>query len=33
MIINKQTPASLLIKKFQGSWKENINKIFDEEAF
>ena len=33
MIRNKQTPASILIKKFNGAWKENINKIFDEEAF
>jgi len=33
MIRNKQTPASILIKKFNGVWKENINKIFDEEAF
>ncbi len=33
MINNQETPASILIKKFNGNWKENINKIFDEEAF
>ena len=33
MIQNQQTPASILIDKFKGPWKENINKIFDEEAF
>ncbi len=33
MIHNKETPASFLIKKFNGVWKENINKIFDEESF
>ena len=33
MIQNQQTPGSILIDKFKGPWKENINKIFDEEAF
>ncbi len=33
MIHNRETPASFLIKKFKKEWKENINKIFDEEAF
>ena len=33
MIKLQQTPASILIDKFNRSWKENINNLFDEEAF
>lgn len=33
MITNRQNPASILIDKFNTGWKENINKIFDEETF
>ena len=33
MIKLQKTPASILVDKFNHSWKENINNLFDEEAF
>jgi len=33
MIKSRKTPATMLIEKYNSSWKENINILFDEEAF
>ncbi len=33
MIKLQKSPASILVDKFNHSWKENINNLFDEEAF
>ena len=33
MIKSRKTPATMLIDKYNSSWRENINILFDEEAF